>query len=187
MAYIKNHFKDIRINAGSKPPLSFRILYGILLTIAVISIFSWAFIDFNLGDFTLVRIGVITGLVIALLANLIIKKLIPPIAPAEKRKKLEISISIALIFLNLILLALQYYNQSFNNNALSCKEYSTINKSESSGGFAFHTFTISINGKENTIHCEKDLWDNLQTGKTLSLCTAKCGLGFSYIKYIQKL
>ena len=180
-----HNYREIKQTLKSKPSLRFRFFRLILILMALISLVSCAFVDFNLGNFKLAWISVIIGLIVAWLISYFIDRLIPEIALREKSIKPNIGVLIGAIFMNVSPLIFQNVNKNIFNGIENCKSYKVLDKDNLAGGRQHFSFKVIVDGKKRMIDCEKDVWDRIEINKNVDICIVTGGLGFDYIKKIN--
>jgi hypothetical protein len=159
----------------------------ILILMALVSLISWAFVDFNLDNFKLAWISVIIGLIVAWLISYFIDRLIPEIAFREKTIKPNIRVLIGVIFMSISPLIIQNVNKTIYNGIENCKSYKVLDKSNRAGGRQHFSFKVMFNDKKRTIDCDEDVWNEIEINKNVEICIINGGLGFDYIKNINTL
>ena len=182
-----HNYREIKQTLKSKPSLKYRFFRLILILMALISLVSWAFVDFNLGNFKLAWISVIIGLIVAWLISYFIDRLIPEIALREKSIKPNIGVLIGAIFMNVSPLIFQNVNKNIYNGIENCKSYKVLDKSKSTGRRPHFSFKVMLDDKKRTIDCEEVVWDKIEINKSVEICIVNGGFGFDYIKNLSPL
>ena len=178
-------YKKIKQTLENKPSWRYKLLRLILISLTLISLGSWASVDFNLGNFKLAWISVIIGLFIAWLISFFIDRLIPEIALREKSIKPNFGVLIGAIFMNVSPLIIQNTNKNIFNGIENCKSYKVLDKDNRAGGRQHFSFKVIVDGKKRMIDCEEDVWDRIEINKNVDICIVTGGLGFDYIKKIN--
>lgn len=145
-------------------------------------------IDRTIHGMRLTWIGILIGLVLALLVMLILKKRYPnPYA----YDKLNIHICFFVGFMSLCPALCNYINIGFSNPEITCQSYTLVEKTSTRSNGRHFTMTpncyiiIYINNRKEHFQVYNSIYEKLHEGGQVKLYVKHGALGFDYVEKFE--
>lgn len=121
------------------------------------------------------------GVLIAIVVTKILK-LISPSIYYESSRRFSVHVGLFLGFFLIVPATASFLNHYFSDSRIDCKDYKIVRKSTGGKRNKSSWLFLQINGHEERFEVTRNLWDSVNEGGLVTLCTQKGQLGYDFVE-----
>jgi hypothetical protein len=123
----------------------------------------------------------LTGILIAAVVTVILKFKSPSIY-FESSRRFTVHFGLFLGFFLIVPAAASFINHYYSDSRIDCNEYKIVRKSTGGKRQKYSWLFLQINRHEERFDVTRNLWNSIDEGGLVTLCTKKGKLGYDFVE-----
>jgi hypothetical protein len=153
---------------------------GLFLLGLIFLIFTQLYIENTIFGMRLFWISIICGIFVGLMLIILLRWISPAIY-RQRNKRISVYLGFFLGFAIFTPAITSFINKTLADNSIICNQYLVESKFRGSKGNRTFYLQIIIQKKEEQFIIDKEIYDRIENGGQIQLCTLKGKLGFEFV------